>query len=134
LCIDTPPSRGDFVAHPLARLVEPVLRGFIGFLETAFDAVPSGLASVLDLVKLLVQFFRLVTQGLEFGFRDMDRVYGPDFMLAMCELSVRRGYRNFLLGGKPGVAQALKSSLEMRFPGLNVVGTYTPPFRQLTRE
>jgi N-acetylglucosaminyldiphosphoundecaprenol N-acetyl-beta-D-mannosaminyltransferase len=55
-------------------------------------------------------------------------------MLAMCELSVRRGYRNFLLGGKPGVAQALKSSLEMRFPGLNVVGTYTPPFRQLTRE
>lgn len=68
------------------------------------------------------------------GFRDMDRVYGPDFMLAMCELSVLRGYRNFLLGGKPGVAQALKSSLEMRFPGLNVVGTYTPPFRQLTRE
>ena len=68
------------------------------------------------------------------GFRDMDRVYGPDFMLAMCKLSVLRGYRNFLLGGKPGVAQALKSSLEMRFPGLNVVGTYTPPFRQLTRE
>ena len=68
------------------------------------------------------------------GFRDMDRVYGPDFMLAMCDLSVRRGYRNFLLGGKPGVAQALKSSLEMSFPGLNVVGTYTPPFRQLTRD
>lgn len=68
------------------------------------------------------------------GFRTMDRVYGPDFMLAMCELSVKRGYRNFLFGGKPGVAQALKSSLEMRFPGLNVVGTYTPPFRPLTRE
>lgn len=68
------------------------------------------------------------------GFREMDRVYGPDFMLDMCALSARRGYRNFLLGGKPGVAQALKSSLEARFPGLNIVGTYTPPFRQLTRE
>jgi N-acetylglucosaminyldiphosphoundecaprenol N-acetyl-beta-D-mannosaminyltransferase len=68
------------------------------------------------------------------GFRSMDRVYGPDFMLAMCELSVRRGYRQFLLGGKPGVAQALKSSLQSRFPGLNVVGTYTPPFRPLTSE
>ena len=66
------------------------------------------------------------------GFPTMDRVYGPDFMLAMCELSAKRGYRNFLLGGKPGVAQELKSSLKTRFPGLNVVGTYTPPFRQLT--
>jgi len=50
------------------------------------------------------------------GFRTMNRVYGPDFMLAMCALSAKRGYHNFLLGGKPGVAQALKSSLEKRFP------------------
>jgi N-acetylglucosaminyldiphosphoundecaprenol N-acetyl-beta-D-mannosaminyltransferase len=68
------------------------------------------------------------------GFRAMDRVYGPDFMLAMCELSVRRGYRHFLLGGKPGVASALQTALRSRFPGLNVVGTYTPPFRSLTTE
>jgi len=68
------------------------------------------------------------------GFRSMDRVYGPEFMLAMCEISRNRGYRHFLLGGKPGVAQTLKESLEQRFPGLDVVGTYTPPFRQLTSE
>jgi N-acetylglucosaminyldiphosphoundecaprenol N-acetyl-beta-D-mannosaminyltransferase len=68
------------------------------------------------------------------GFRDMNRVYGPDFMLAVCELSVKRGYRHFLLGGKPGVAAALKGTLQSRFPGLDVVGTYTPPFRSLTRE
>jgi len=68
------------------------------------------------------------------GFHAMDRVYGPDFMLAMCELSVKRGYRNFLLGGKPGVASSLKNALQSRFPGLDVVGTYTPPFRPLTPE
>src|SRR5579862_3326015 len=66
------------------------------------------------------------------GHRAMDRVYGPEFMLAMCELSVKRGYRHFLLGGKSGVASALQDSLQSRFPGLNVVGTYTPPFRPLT--
>jgi N-acetylglucosaminyldiphosphoundecaprenol N-acetyl-beta-D-mannosaminyltransferase len=66
------------------------------------------------------------------GHRSMDRVYGPDFMSAMCRLSVERGYRNFLYGGQPGVAGALRTALRKKFPGLNVVGTYTPPFRKLT--
>ena len=66
------------------------------------------------------------------GFRRMDRVFGPDFMAAMCGLSVERGYRHFLYGGRPGVAELLKESLERRFPGVNIVGTHTPPFRPLT--
>ena len=66
------------------------------------------------------------------GFERMDRVFGPDFMAAMCRLSVERGYRNFLYGGKPGVAELLSQTLQRRFPGLQVVGTYTPPFRSLT--
>jgi N-acetylglucosaminyldiphosphoundecaprenol N-acetyl-beta-D-mannosaminyltransferase len=67
------------------------------------------------------------------GLRDMDRVFGPDLMMAMCQLSVERGYRNFLYGGKPGVADLLSETLQKRFPGLQVVGTYTPPFRALTQ-
>jgi N-acetylglucosaminyldiphosphoundecaprenol N-acetyl-beta-D-mannosaminyltransferase len=66
------------------------------------------------------------------GFRRMDRVYGPDFMTAMCRLSIKRGYRHFLYGGKPGVAELLSEKLKRSFPGLQVVGTYTPPFRTLT--
>lgn len=65
------------------------------------------------------------------GFKNMDRVYGPDFMMEMCRLSVERGYRNFLYGGNPGVAKLLREKLLERFPGLQVVGTYTPPFRPL---
>jgi N-acetylglucosaminyldiphosphoundecaprenol N-acetyl-beta-D-mannosaminyltransferase len=68
------------------------------------------------------------------GFRHMSRVYGPDFMLGLCERSVDRGYRHFLYGGKPGVAEELAASLTRRFPGLQIVGTYTPPFRPLTIE
>ena len=68
------------------------------------------------------------------GFRQMDRVYGPDFMTSMCRLSVERGYRNFLYGGNTGVAELLSETLRKRFPGLQVVGTYTPPFSRLTAE
>lgn len=65
------------------------------------------------------------------GFKQMARVYGPDYMLGLCERSVTRGYRHFLYGGKDGVAEALREELTRRFPGLNIVGTYTPPFRPL---
>jgi N-acetylglucosaminyldiphosphoundecaprenol N-acetyl-beta-D-mannosaminyltransferase len=68
------------------------------------------------------------------GFPEMNRVYGPDFMTAMFRLSVERGYRNFLYGGNLGVAELLSETLQLKFPGLQVVGTYTPPFRSLTLE
>lgn len=68
------------------------------------------------------------------GFTNMTRVSGPEYMLEICKLSVERGYRNFLFGGKPGVAEDLKKSLTDRFPGLQITGTYTPPFRPLNPE
>lgn len=68
------------------------------------------------------------------GFDEMDRVFGPDFMSAVCQLSSEQNYRHFLYGGRPGVAQELKELLELKFSGLQVVGTYTPPFRALNAE
>ena len=68
------------------------------------------------------------------GFGDMSRVYGPDYMLGLCERSVAREYRHFLYGGKPGVADELQAELTRRFPGLKIVGTYTPPFRPLNAD
>ena len=65
------------------------------------------------------------------GFSEMTRVYGPDYMVAVCERSVAKGYRHFFYGGKDGVAEQLRDTLVARFPGLQVVGTYTPPFRPL---
>ena len=66
------------------------------------------------------------------GFRRMKRVFGPDLMGEVCRRSVQKGYTHFLYGGGPGVAEQLKAALISRFSGINVVGTYTPPFRPLT--
>jgi N-acetylglucosaminyldiphosphoundecaprenol N-acetyl-beta-D-mannosaminyltransferase len=68
------------------------------------------------------------------GFAQMDRVFGPDFMMEICRLSGERGYRHFLYGGKPGVAEELSERLQSKFSGLKIVGTLTPPFRDLTPE
>jgi len=63
--------------------------------------------------------------------KSIRRVYGPDLMLNICEHSPQRGYSHFLYGGVAGVAEDLKRQLETRFPGLKIVGTFTPPFRRL---
>jgi len=66
------------------------------------------------------------------GFREVSRVYGPDLMLETCRAGLEPGYRHFLYGGAEEVAGALAEALRARFPGLSIVGTHTPPFRDLT--
>ncbi|MGA7110586.1 MAG: WecB/TagA/CpsF family glycosyltransferase [Terracidiphilus sp.] len=68
------------------------------------------------------------------GHRAMDRVFGPDFMAALCPVAVEHGYRFFFYGGKPGVAPLLGDTLQQKFPGLLIAGTLTPPFGDLSRE
>jgi N-acetylglucosaminyldiphosphoundecaprenol N-acetyl-beta-D-mannosaminyltransferase len=76
----------------------------------------------------------MVWMGKLQGFSQMDRVYGPDLMLRVCEWTQTRGYKHFLYGGGPGVADELQRRLVQRFPALKIVGTYTPPFRPLSAE
>jgi len=68
------------------------------------------------------------------GSRHVERVYGPDLMLAACAYAVPRKWRHFFYGGGFGVAEKLTSRLQARFPELAIVGSYTPPFRPLTAE
>ena len=92
--------------------------GFRAILNRSFLCTPDGMPTVWV--------------GRAQGHRRMRRVYGPDFMLEMCRMSPSRGYRHFLYGGNPGVAEKLKRRLESRVPGISIVGTFTPPFRELT--
>lgn len=73
----------------------------------------------------------MVWMGRLQGFSEMNRVYGPDLMLQVCDWSAKTGYSHFFYGGGPGVAEALASRLKQRFPELRVAGTFTPPFRPL---
>ncbi len=65
------------------------------------------------------------------GLDQMRRVFGPDLMSEMCRRSAKTNLTHFLYGGKVGVAEELKSNLERRYPGLQILGTFTPPFRPL---
>ena len=68
------------------------------------------------------------------GSRRVERVYGPDLMLAACQRFLKQRWRHFFYGGNPGVAGLLATRLRRGFPGIQIAGTYTPPFRPLTPE
>ncbi len=57
-----------------------------------------------------------------------DRVSGSDLVPQFCQVAAERGYRIFLLGGGPGIAEGAQRWLEARNPSLRIVGTYAPPF------
>jgi len=93
---------------------------FKKILDDAWLVVPDGMPTVW--------------MGHHQGFANMGRVFGPDLMWAVAKKSVASGHTHFLYGGKDGIAEELKASMERNFPGIRVVGTYTPPFRPLTPE
>ncbi len=69
------------------------------------------------------------------GRRLPDRVYGPELMARYCERSVATGTRMFLYGGRDqGALAQLARNLRRRYPGVQVVGGFSPPFRPLGAE
>jgi N-acetylglucosaminyldiphosphoundecaprenol N-acetyl-beta-D-mannosaminyltransferase len=63
------------------------------------------------------------------------RVYGPELMARYCERSSLTGARMFLYGGRnQGALVQLALNLRRRYPGLKIVGGYSPPYRALTAE
>lgn len=62
-----------------------------------------------------------------------ERVTGVDLVPRLAELSARKGYKIFLLGAKPGVADRAARLLERNFPGVQIVGTFAPAEDNLMR-
>ena len=56
------------------------------------------------------------------------RVAGSDLILSLAGAIARTGGTLFLLGGEPGTAERAGDELRRRAPGLNIAGTYCPPF------
>ena len=64
-----------------------------------------------------------------------DRVYGPELMLRYCAVCAERDRRVWLYGGRDqGSLAQLALSLRRRFPGIQIVGGYSPPFGALRAE
>jgi N-acetylglucosaminyldiphosphoundecaprenol N-acetyl-beta-D-mannosaminyltransferase len=67
------------------------------------------------------------------GHAQASRVYGPDLMARHCERAARDGTPIYLYGGRSDEALArLQAALRSRFPGLQIAGGWSPPFRPLT--
>src|SRR5579859_3913960 len=63
------------------------------------------------------------------------RVYGPELMARACARAVENGQRFYLYGGRnQGALFQLALNLRQRYPGIKIVGGYSPPHRPLTGE
>jgi N-acetylglucosaminyldiphosphoundecaprenol N-acetyl-beta-D-mannosaminyltransferase len=51
-----------------------------------------------------------------------ENVNGTDMLPFICDVSVKKGFSIFLLGGKPGVAAEMKKRLEETYPGVRITG------------
>lgn len=56
------------------------------------------------------------------------KISGSDMIPLLCERATEKGYSIFIIGGKNGIAKKAKENLEKDYPGINVIGTYAPPF------
>ncbi|HEY0889037.1 MAG TPA: WecB/TagA/CpsF family glycosyltransferase [Nocardioides sp.] len=62
------------------------------------------------------------------------QVRGPQLFLDVMDGGRDVGLRHFLLGSTEETLQRLRTELERRYPGVEIVGTHSPPFRPLTDE
>lgn len=120
-CEEVPPGGPRYLC---ATSVHGVIEGQR---DAAFRRILNRAALVLPDGMPLVWFGRLQ------GCRTMQRVYGPGFMEQVLARTAGTAVRHFFYGGRPGVAADLARRMSARFPGLQVAGTYFPPFRTLTQ-
>jgi len=68
------------------------------------------------------------------GAKKMERCYGPDFFRDTIIKTANVNIKHFFCGGKEGVADSLKIACEKKFNNHNIVGTFSPPFREMSDE
>lgn len=57
-----------------------------------------------------------------------EKISGSDLFPRVCQLAANKNYTMYLLGAAEGVADTAAKNLMKKYPGLNIVGTYSPPF------
>lgn len=66
--------------------------------------------------------------------RLVDRVYGPQLTLRVCEAAARKNLPVFFYGSQPHVVAALTKSITTRFPSLEVAGSEPSRFARVSPE
>ena len=107
-----------YVVTPNPEMVDRARR------DAPFRAVLNGADLVLPDGIGVVYAARLL------GRRLKGRCPGIDFAGKLMEHMARTGLRLYLLGAKPGVAEAAAARLEIRYPGLTICGTHDGYFQE----
>ena len=66
------------------------------------------------------------------GAKEMKRCYGPDIFREVIIKTSQLRIKHYFCGGKEGIAEELKKVCEEKYCNHNIVGTYSPPFREMT--
>lgn len=76
----------------------------------------------------------LSTVGQKRGHKNMARTTGPSLMGEIFKISAEKGYRHYFYGSKEETLEILNQKLTEKYPGIQIAGMYSPPFRPLTKE
>lgn len=76
----------------------------------------------------------LSSEGRRRGHEHMERTTGPSFMGEIFKVSVEKGYRHYFYGSTEETLEALYQKLTANYPGIQIAGMYSPPFRPTTEE
>ena len=76
----------------------------------------------------------LSSVGRKRGFSEMKRTTGPDYMKEMLKISAKEGYRHYFYGSTEDTLEKLEETIRKDYPGVQVAGLYSPPFRPLSKE
>lgn len=76
----------------------------------------------------------LSSVGQKRGFKNMKRTTGPSLMEEIFKISVSKGYRHYFYGSTDKTLERLYAVLTETYPGIQIAGMYSPPFRTMTEE
>ena len=144
-----PPKRVEVVGIPLAvsdyeevvdwmqAMIAARARGYVTAaavnLVMSAREQPQTMAAVLGATLAVPDGMPLVWALQALGHEGATRIYGPDLMLRFCARAAAVGTPMYLYGGRDEAAlELLTRRLRERFPGLQIAGGHSPPFRALT--
>lgn len=76
----------------------------------------------------------LSSVGQRRGFKNMQRTTGPSYMGEILKVSAEKEYRHYFYGSTEETLEKLYQTLEREYPGIQIAGMYSPPFRPMTEE
>lgn len=76
----------------------------------------------------IVWYSRLIRRSLP------ERVTGVDLCELICKKSKKMEFKIYLLGAKKGVGERAKKKLEIKYPGVQIMGVYSPDKYELNNE